>query len=70
MFLISTAVYVIFNAIFVVFGSAEVQPWNTYWDGGGGGGVKCEETPSSPAEKKTPNLVMLDTKERQENHSS
>ncbi len=32
MFLIAAGVYVFFNTIFVIFGSGELQPWNTYWE--------------------------------------
>ena len=31
-FLLATGIYTVFNAIFVLLGSTEVQPWNTYWD--------------------------------------
>jgi len=31
-FLISSVVYLIFSTTFVLFGSAEVQPWNSYWE--------------------------------------
>ena len=32
MFLTSAIVYVVGNTIFVLFGKADVQPWNTYWE--------------------------------------
>ena len=31
-FLISSGVYVLGNIIFVLFGSSQVQDWNTYWE--------------------------------------
>jgi len=31
-FLIATVVYTVGNAVFVIFGTADVQPWNTYWE--------------------------------------
>ena len=31
-FLISSGIFVVFSTLFVLFGSAEVQPWNTYWE--------------------------------------
>ncbi len=30
-FLIAAATYAVFNTIFLIFGSGEVQPWNTHW---------------------------------------
>ncbi len=32
MFLTAAGVYVVFNTVFLLFGSGEVQPWNTYWE--------------------------------------
>ena len=31
-FLLSSSVYVLFNLVFVLFGSTKVQKWNTYWE--------------------------------------
>ena len=28
----SATVYIAGNTIFVIFGTADVQPWNTYWE--------------------------------------
>merc|ERR1719357_2200277 len=31
-FLLSTGVYTVCNLVFVIWGSTEVQPWNTHWE--------------------------------------
>ncbi len=44
-FLTAAGVYVVFNTVFLLFGSGEVQPWNTYWETeeGEGGNKKIAE---------------------------
>ncbi len=45
-FLTAAGVYVVFNTVFLLFGSGEVQPWNTYWEteeGEEGGNKKIAE---------------------------
>ena len=31
-FLVAAGIYVAFSAFFIIFGSTEVQPWNSYWE--------------------------------------
>ena len=50
--MLSTGVYTVFNAVFVLLGSTEVQPWNTYWE--------MENGTKQPASKEREKEILLD----------
>ena len=47
-FLISSGVYILCNAIFALFGSTKVEEWNNYWEHAQG----CVETPTQKHDTK------------------
>ena len=47
-FLISSGVYILCNAIFALFGSTKVEEWNNYWEHAQG----CDKTPTQKHDTK------------------